>query len=283
MKFCYYILLGLFFWGFHSSQGLAQSNSYSPLVFGGKVFSEPAQKAATVYLSIDYGTSSCSGSYIGSSYVVTAAHCSVNAHPTISQVYFIYMNGDEIVCDVKEIISHPDYDEETVINDVAVWKVQCTDPRVQEIQPYLLDENSTSPHDLYSLGYGRTSLTEYDHPYPQLKVLEEETLDLSDVINNDKYLNDDKYIQAYKHVLSLVESGKITCFKSNYNLLHGLYFGDSGGPTAYLNSDQNYVLYGVNSFISRFYIDYKTASDEGMSCVANVSYYADWIKQVTGR
>lgn len=91
------------------------------LIVGG----EPAQEGDFPYIvSLQQGGSHfCGGTLIGNNKVVTAAHCSTGqdaASVSIRAGTLSWSSGG-VEAKVDSISIHPDYDRQTIDNDVAVW------------------------------------------------------------------------------------------------------------------------------------------------------------------
>ncbi|KFH43498.1 Trypsin-like protein [Hapsidospora chrysogenum ATCC 11550] len=91
------------------------------LIVGG----EPAQEGDFPFIvSLQQGGSHfCGGTLIGSNKVVTAAHCSEGQDPASVSVRAgsLSWSSGGVEAKVDSITVHPDYDAQTIDNDVAVW------------------------------------------------------------------------------------------------------------------------------------------------------------------
>jgi trypsin len=106
------------------------------------------------------GSHFCGGVLIGPSTVVTAAHCSVGQSPgSVSVVAgsLTWASGGEEL-GVSTITVHPDYDESTIDNDVAVWALSSSVTESDTVGFVTLpSDGSDASGDLTVSGWGYTS------------------------------------------------------------------------------------------------------------------------------
>ncbi|MEA3545899.1 MAG: trypsin-like serine protease [Thermodesulfobacteriota bacterium] len=184
-NFYTFVLVGLFFVGTLSS-GEAQSlsldsfaKSGTPRIVGGDHVRDSREYPWMVALGSvtpEYGddifSPFCGASVIADNWVMTAAHCVKDrSNNPVSTDDLYVLTGTIDVADtvagelikVKRIVSHPDYDPETLTSDIAILEL---DGVVTGITPVLL-QNGTDQlagREATTIGWGDT--VGYGHPGP---------------------------------------------------------------------------------------------------------------------
>jgi len=78
-------------------------------------------------VQIKRGSHYCGGSIVNANWIVTAAHCSVasiTGYSVVAGEHRLNQNeGSEQERSVAQIIRHPNYNSNTLANDIAVWRV----------------------------------------------------------------------------------------------------------------------------------------------------------------
>jgi len=78
-------------------------------------------------VQIKRGGHYCGGSIVNANWMVTAAHCSVasiSGYEVVAGEHRLNQNeGSEQTRSVAQIIRHPNYNSNTLANDIAVWRV----------------------------------------------------------------------------------------------------------------------------------------------------------------
>ena len=163
------------------------------------------------------GTGLCTGTVIGPSTVLTAAHCGAYAAEG-DEIFFgssIYEAGDTVAVETVDL--HPDYQDLDATHDLAV--VTLADP--VDVEPIVLNaetiDDSLAGTMLHAVGYGNADL------------YTGETMGI-------KRETDVELIDVHGHLIFHETPGQNTCS------------GDSGGPIL-LEQNEGWVLVGVASFV----------------------------------
>lgn len=109
--------------------------SQTSRIVNGFVLSDKQRRWNNYFCSLTYGSSTtpfCGGSYIGRNIVITAAHCvDWLSSPANLRVRFNkrYLTSSGLTYRVKRIAVHPNYDENTYNNDIAILWLRGTPSR----------------------------------------------------------------------------------------------------------------------------------------------------------
>lgn len=215
--------------------------------------------------SVSYGFSDqaptnsfCGGSYIGDGWVVTAAHCTESLEP---EAILVNIGGHDLTTDhenvipVKQIINHPDYDDVTIQNDVALLELAYEPTGVSSVElgdAAQLEIATASDLPVTILGRGgQEALKEDDDPglaVPVPALFEAEL----------KLATNEQCAQAF--IDYATSSNPLGIAPNPDELLYpetfcagrpeggiGACFGDSGGPLL-LEDNGRYVLLGLTSW-----------------------------------
>ncbi|XP_076039179.1 trypsin-1-like [Oratosquilla oratoria] len=205
-------------------------------------------------------STSCGASLIAPSWALTASHCVYGADAEdVNVSYGIHkfsdFYSDSITAD--KLILHPDYNNDTLENDIALVRLKTAVPLSDTVLPVCL---ATSPPKVGTLavvsGWGFLSYNGSSQEFLQevgVKIVKSKNC----LVANSSYNPD----------------GMICATKPN----KGICFGDSGGPLVVESSKNIWEQVGVVSFT---YTCGEFGYPDGY---ARVDYYIDWILSEVSR
>jgi trypsin len=196
--------------------------------------------------------------------VITAAHCVYQQKLSNLKVGFYQPNRTtkKYIYNVRKVIIHPNYNNNTNENDIALLYISATPPTV--VIPLRIPSKSlgltfTTPGtNTKVIGYGATNTNNYS---------QSEKLLLGDVPIISKESSENN-----KYFSNQIKNGMILAAKffpnSNENI--DSCYGDSGGPLLYVYNGVTYLVglvsWGIGCAISGY-----------PGVYTDVNYYRDWI------
>jgi secreted trypsin-like serine protease len=208
----------------------------------------------------------CGVAFIANNWAVTAAHCFYNQLPRnlVSNVLDLNDTKNAVVWSVDEIIIHPNYDDKTFYNDIALLRVSNASNVVPQIIRFPSSDACVDLHSsdmLWVAGWGKTELG--TGSFDLLKVA------LPLLSNEVAY---QMLLQANVRGVSKIpaqvlmaggEENKDSCQ------------GDSGGPLVKIY-EQNPYLVGIVSN------GYGCGVKAVPAFYTRVSFFSDWIERISG-
>lgn len=217
-------------------EGEVIDNRARPVKIVGGETSDPASWKWMVALVYANASSNSDGHFCGASliregWVVTAAHCleDVKAEEVVALIGAHDLKKDKGVrIKVRKIISHPDYNPDTLDNDIAL--IELENPAGKDYLPIKLWDKPVSDGAMATiLGWGNLSASGEEYPDKLQQV------SLPVVSNTDCNIPYKNQITENMLCAGLKEGGKDSCQ------------GDSGGPLL-ISSEDKWYLAGVVSW-----------------------------------
>ncbi|XP_030288803.1 granzyme B(G,H)-like [Sparus aurata] len=201
----------------------------------------------------------CGGSLISDNFVLTAAHCADNNHPLPVRVFLGThdLRKTGTVRNIVQRCKHPDYQPNTIENDIMLLKLSQSVPVGGTIQRIRLPppDMNLQPNQLcHVAGWGET---ETDGRVDDLRVVNVSVVDQK--VCRRQWSNE--YVPA-----------NVIC-AGGYKTLKGFCRGDSGGPLVC-----NGVAAGVVSFA-----DQSCMNQSIPNVYTDVSKFLPWIDQIVSR
>ncbi|KAK9871298.1 hypothetical protein WA026_011567 [Henosepilachna vigintioctopunctata] len=109
----------------------------------------------------------CGGAIIDYNYIITAAHCCFDGdNNKLKKNYLKVVAGnlsikqrlkDTTARNVEEVYVHPEYDSESILNDIALWKISSPFIWTEQIQPIgIISRKTNAKSHCYVSGWGVT-------------------------------------------------------------------------------------------------------------------------------
>ncbi|KAJ1946799.1 hypothetical protein FBU59_001955 [Linderina macrospora] len=187
-----------------------------------------------VYLHNGAEKTFCGGSIIGQQWILTAAHCIKTATAKDLNVYvgqYNYNLDASKATKVTKVVVHPQYNDNSMVNDIAVLQLSSNITWSSSAQPINIDTASIGDGiQVTALGWGFTSPTGKSAS-KDLKEGKMTTLSVAQCGKKDTQFNGNNG----KRICVSGDTGTDTCP------------GDSGGPLIRQVNGKN-VLLGITSF-----------------------------------
>jgi secreted trypsin-like serine protease len=236
-------------------------NSPASRIIGG----QPARVSqfkfsAAIHVQTEASKFFCGGALTGNQWIITSGHCVYNALLFTIQLGSNTLEGDDpnrIIVSTSTYYLHPDFNPDTIDNDIAVIVLRMPVMLNGYIQPiYTSASHFLNNTETVALGFGQIS-------------------DTDGTLSNDlRYvdvttLTNEECRIFYGNQIT----DKMVCASGNYN--EGTCIGDNGGPLVITNG-KYFLLIGVSSFISA-----NGCESTDPSGFTRVRPYTEWINNIT--
>ncbi|CAF0979323.1 unnamed protein product [Rotaria sp. Silwood1] len=205
----------------------------------------------------------CAGTILSSSWILTAAHCVKDTHP--SQVLISAATNQLFGMQqwrwASSVIIHPHYNDTMLQNDIALIKVSppfnMTDLSISKICLPISTTNDYPPINSILVAIGWGDLKENGTISEMLQQVTVQRIAYNNFACFPLISNAEMQFCA-----SDLSAGKDTCN------------GDSGGPLMMFTSSQQWVVVGITSY------GYGCARPNFSGVYTRVVYYLDWIRSM---
>ncbi|XP_053722164.1 chymotrypsin-like protease CTRL-1 [Synchiropus splendidus] len=208
----------------------------------------------------------CGATVISNDWLLTAAHCILSTSPSAYTVYLgrqnqTGSNPNEVARNLSRVIVHPDYNNQTLDNDITLLKMETPVSFNNYIRPVCLASNSSEFHNGtlgWATGWGKLGA---NRPSPEW-LQEVQIPVIGKRLCTSAYETVGITNQIKDNVICAGEKNKGACQ------------GDSGGPLQF-KQNSSWIQAGVTS--------------HGIPCAlgipevyARVSFFQDWITSQVG-
>ncbi|KAJ3656360.1 hypothetical protein Zmor_015443 [Zophobas morio] len=216
--------------------------------------------SAAIYQTTADGTYFCGGALINDQWVLTAGHCVANSIEFIVQLGSVKLreaDPNRLLLSTDIYVVHPDYNPNTLENDIGLIKFRLPITFTDYIQPVPFASNNfdTSAPGI-AIGWGQRSDSD-----PNL-------------VEHLQYV----YLASISNVECTAIFGQqikdsMLCVDGNYN--QGFCLGDTGGPLVQHAASGGEEHVGIASFISQ-----NGCESTDPSGYTRTFFYHDWIENV---
>lgn len=247
----------------------ATANDLQPQIIEGEPVTGNDQPWVTAILfdaDDPFNSQYCGGSLIAPDWVLTAAHCEAGEGDFVA-VSTVDLNAPGEIIEIAEGIPHPDYDEDTVENDIALLRL--AEPASVTPVPIVHGGSDLAAAGAQARVWGWGSMTAYapgDEPVPEYpSVLHTVGLPVLSAANCASHYGGE-YVDAVMLCAGALVPPGVPPLPDSCQ-------GDSGGPLA-VPSPAGHAVAGIVSF--------GAGCGFGPGVYARVSSYTDWIEFYTG-
>nr|AYV99607.1 venom polypeptide [Dolopus genitalis] len=236
-------------------------------IVNGKV-AEQKQFPWQVYLEPRLGkeVGHCGGSILSENWVITAGHCTYRMDKIV-----LYFGSNTIDSMPLQMTStkweqHPNYDPDSLNNDVSLIRLPTPLTFTDTIQPMRLMSKTLAEKNLY----GKIAYTS-GFGY---------TVDKAKDISNELRYTTVRIItnsECVPYYGPFIVTENAMCGRGAENAHSSPCSGDSGGPLVMQDEDGKFSQIGVNSFVA-----FEGCSSGRPSGYARLSKFLDWIHEKTG-
>lgn len=216
-------------------------------------------------LSLKWGRPSCGGTLISARWVVTAAHC-VHKSEHLPEKFTVRVGehdrkikeGTEVDMEVERVVKHPQYNDYSVDNDIALFKLKKPVIFNNYVQPACLPSADIPVGtECYVTGWGKIRRRGKMHSYLQQGVMP--------VVSNKVC-----HAKSIKALGMPITETMVCAGSGGKNRINGCH-GDSGGPFV-CKVGGKWQLHGVVSHGSP-----RCSSKHMYSVFARTSFFVRWI------
>jgi secreted trypsin-like serine protease len=234
--------------------------SQTRIINGTQVPQNDSKWESTVALVTDpsniWQSQFCGGTLIANQWVLTAAHCVPNMAPNNLYVYYgnyALPQGSGNTVAIEAIVSHPQYNDYTTDNDIALLKLSTP---ITSITPMNINPNEPiADTGAYVAGWGNMSTTSTDWP--------DTLMEAYTPIVNFSTCNENYTFSGSPLSDNMFCAGYFVSYKDSCQ-------GDSGGPLITYNEGE-YQLTGIVSWGNG------CAQDDYPGVYTKISNYTAWI------